>query len=213
MEQNTTVPIPNVPAPNTPAIAGGVAGTAAPVTKQAVRELRAQREELSNQLTSANGRRRDVSRQLLNPSLTAADRAGLESRLKVLDQRIAQLETDIATTGRQLTTAPGPLLTGTSDPGNFVPSPGQLTAISIVGTIFILGPLSVAFALRMLRRASHPAQPLQPSPDIVNRLERMEQGIEAIAIEVERISEGQRFVTHLLGQPAQAGRGEDVRRT
>jgi hypothetical protein len=30
----------------------------------------------------------------------------------------------------------------------------------------------------------------------------MEQGIEAIAIEVERISEGQRYVTNLLGEQA-----------
>jgi hypothetical protein len=31
----------------------------------------------------------------------------------------------------------------------------------------------------------------------------MEQGIEAIAIEVERISEGQRFVTNLIGEKSQ----------
>ncbi|HEY3257253.1 MAG TPA: hypothetical protein VGJ64_00220 [Gemmatimonadaceae bacterium] len=32
------------------------------------------------------------------------------------------------------------------------------------------------------------------------RLERMEQGIDAIAVEVERISEGQRFTTKLLSE-------------
>jgi hypothetical protein len=31
-------------------------------------------------------------------------------------------------------------------------------------------------------------------------MERLEQGMEAIAIEVERISEGQRFVTRLLSE-------------
>jgi len=36
------------------------------------------------------------------------------------------------------------------------------------------------------------------TPDITARLERMEQSIEAIAVEVERISEGQRFTTKLL---------------
>jgi hypothetical protein len=36
------------------------------------------------------------------------------------------------------------------------------------------------------------------------RLERMERGIEAIAIEVERISEGQRFVTNLLAESKQS---------
>jgi hypothetical protein len=32
------------------------------------------------------------------------------------------------------------------------------------------------------------------------RLERMEQAIDAIAVEVERISEGQRFTTRLLSE-------------
>jgi hypothetical protein len=36
--------------------------------------------------------------------------------------------------------------------------------------------------------------------DVTARLERMEQGIDAIAVEVERISEGQRFTTKLLSE-------------
>ena len=40
----------------------------------------------------------------------------------------------------------------------------------------------------------------QESPE---RLERIERAIEAVAIEVERISEGQRFVTNLLADSRQ----------
>jgi hypothetical protein len=36
------------------------------------------------------------------------------------------------------------------------------------------------------------------------RLARMEQAVEAIAIEIERVSEGQRFVTKLLNDRAQS---------
>ncbi len=36
--------------------------------------------------------------------------------------------------------------------------------------------------------------------DVTARLERMEHGIDAIAVEVERISEGQRFTTKLLSE-------------
>lgn len=43
------------------------------------------------------------------------------------------------------------------------------------------------------------ATPKIPS-DVTARLERMEQGIDAIAVEVERISEGQRFTTKLLSE-------------
>jgi hypothetical protein len=41
--------------------------------------------------------------------------------------------------------------------------------------------------------------------DADHRLARVEQAVESIAIEVERISEGQRYVTKLLSDPA-AGR-------
>jgi hypothetical protein len=70
----------------------------------------------------------------------------------------------------------------------------------------------VVFALlsfyRRYKRRGMPAASAQGSPESPARLERMERGIEAIAIEVERISEGQRFVTNLLAeqrQPAAIG--------
>jgi K+/H+ antiporter YhaU regulatory subunit KhtT len=203
MQGTSTVKNPQAPVANTPPIVGGVAGSQVPSSRAEIRELVAKRDELSNQLTSAVGRRNAISQQLRNPAITAADRAGLEQRLGVLDQRIAQLETDIAATGRLLVSAPGTLLSGTSSPGGFIPSAGQTTAISIVGTIFVLAPLSFAFARLMLRRAANMGKTLPPSPDLVNRLDRMEQGIESIAIEIERISEGQRFVTNLIGEKSQ----------
>jgi hypothetical protein len=43
--------------------------------------------------------------------------------------------------------------------------------------------------------------------EVASRLERMEQALEAVAIEVERISEGQRFTTKLLSE----GRGVEPR--
>ena len=35
-------------------------------------------------------------------------------------------------------------------------------------------------------------------PEVRNRLERIEQAVDAIAVEVERISEGQRFTTKVI---------------
>jgi hypothetical protein len=40
------------------------------------------------------------------------------------------------------------------------------------------------------------------APEVTSRLERIEQAVDAIAIEVERISEGQRFTTKLLTERA-----------
>jgi hypothetical protein len=40
------------------------------------------------------------------------------------------------------------------------------------------------------------------------RLERLEQAVESIAIEIERVSEGQRYVTRLMSEKAQPMLGE-----
>lgn len=55
-------------------------------------------------------------------------------------------------------------------------------------------PIARAVARRMDREAAAPRLP----GDVTARLERMEQSIDAIAVEIERISEGQRFTTKLL---------------
>lgn len=65
------------------------------------------------------------------------------------------------------------------------------TAVTAIGV-----PLAKAAARRMDRE---PRQPNLPA-DVTARLERMEQAIDSIAIEVERISEGQRFTTKLLAE-------------
>jgi hypothetical protein len=66
--------------------------------------------------------------------------------------------------------------------------------------IIVIGfPLARAFARRMDRRSAAGVAP-SASPTMEPRLERMEQAIEAIAIEVERISEGQRFTNKLMSE-------------
>jgi hypothetical protein len=57
-------------------------------------------------------------------------------------------------------------------------------------------PIARAFARRMDRSSLQPTLP----PDTGARLQRMEQAIDAIAVEVERIAEGQRFTTKLLAE-------------
>jgi len=41
--------------------------------------------------------------------------------------------------------------------------------------------------------------------EVARRLERMEQAIDSVALEVERISEGQRFTTKLLSEGRTSG--------
>jgi hypothetical protein len=73
-------------------------------------------------------------------------------------------------------------------------------------TAIIMGigiPLARAWARRMDSESRQPRIPTE----VAGRLERIEQSLEAVAIEVERISEGQRFTTKLLSEgrgPAEA---------
>lgn len=61
-------------------------------------------------------------------------------------------------------------------------------------------PFVRAYARRMERGIPRDAL---PSGEVITRLDRIEQAVEAMATEVERIAEGQRFTTKLLSD----GRG------
>jgi len=62
-------------------------------------------------------------------------------------------------------------------------------------------PIARAWARRMERGPLTQQLP----PEMTARLERMEQALDSIAIEVERISEAQRFTTKLLADKSKAG--------
>lgn len=77
-------------------------------------------------------------------------------------------------------------------------------AVQIVQSFFItiaviaLGiPIIRALSRRFLERP--PVAPSLPG-DVAGRLERIEQAVDAIAIEVERISEAQRYQTKLMAE-------------
>jgi hypothetical protein len=167
--------------------------------------LRARGGELSNQLQSAAGRRSRLQQSLRNA--TGADRAGLEQRLGVLDARIARLETDIDENGKQLASLPAALVTSSREPFAFNSSNANrimdnITPIAIVFTIFVLAPIAFSISRMFWKRGSMPRQ-MPAAPENAQRLERMEQAIDSIAIEIERVSEGQRFVTRLLAEQRQ----------
>ncbi|MBX3174725.1 MAG: hypothetical protein KF709_09950 [Gemmatimonadaceae bacterium] len=190
-------PIPQLPqeAPAPTAIINGV-----PQSLADVQALRAQRTELSNQLISAQGRRDEIAAQLAEAS--AAERPGLEARLQQLDARILQIESNIERTGQLMASAPGQYLRETSS-GSGVTFPNvtmrpDITAIAVVFTIFVLAPISISIARLFWRRATQGPVTNTIDKDTADRLRRLESGVDAIAIEVERISEGQRFVTKLM---------------
>jgi hypothetical protein len=176
------------------------------MSRQDLADLRARRSEISDQLESAAGRRRQLAEQLRRAD--GANKAGLESRLGVLDQRIVRLESELDATGQQLASPQAARqIAQTRPPANF-PRPRFTNfdpePIIICFILFVLSPISLAMSRLIWKRASRTAMaPAVPASG--ERLERIEQAVDAIAIEVERVSEGQRFVTRLLSERGGVG--------
>jgi len=78
--------------------------------------------------------------------------------------------------------------------------PDAITAVFVLTSLAILIPLSIGISRRLWRRPPPPISALEDR--ISPRLDRLEQAVDTIAIEVERISEGQRFVTKVLSERA-----------
>jgi hypothetical protein len=179
--------------------------TGVPTTRAELNALTMKRGALSDQLQSAASRRKDLAIQLLgsDPSV----RGGLEARIKVLDDRIVKLELELARTGELIANAP-PGLSGSRqiNPADFAnrAAADVVPAVAIV-SIFVLAPFAIAVSRLIWKRASLPPRVAGADQATQQRLDALQQAVDTIAIEVERISEGQRFVTRLLSErPAPA---------
>ncbi len=76
--------------------------------------------------------------------------------------------------------------------------PSELAGLAIAATACLLLPLAIAGAIRLLRRGAHTPAALSGSDTA--RLTRLENAVDTIAVEVERISESQRYLTKLLAE-------------
>ena len=168
-----------------------------PLTRADVRELTARRSAISDQLGNVSSRRTGLANEI-STTPDAASRVGLQERLRLLDSRILQLESDLATTGQQLSAAPTGLL---SEARESQPDPdeGFMDGV-LTGGFSVLGSATILFFF-LRRRWKRRKPALTQAAGVESaRLERLENGMDAIAIEIERISEGQRFVTRLLSE-------------
>lgn len=176
-----------------------------------------QREELGNQMDRLKDERRDITNRLGSEApLSATDKAGLEKRLTAIDGRIEQLDNQIAAADAQVAAT-------AAIPGAIVERPPEIRQgppeeVFVLGGIFMfvaILPISIAYARRIWRRSSAAVAALPH--DIVERFTQIDQAVESIAVEVERIGEGQRFITRVLseqGRPALAeppARGVELR--
>jgi hypothetical protein len=78
------------------------------------------------------------------------------------------------------------------DPSDLIP----VMAIAFLGGTTLVSILG-AYALGKSRRRDVPN--VAPDPELAERVERVERLMETMAIEIERIGEGQRFLIKVLG--------------
>lgn len=177
-------------------VSPGASGTNAAAVYEA---FKAQRNELRNQLENLEDKRRDLSNRLEEPMVGGADRKGLEQRITEIDGRISAIDKQIAESEMQIArTAAVP---GAVVPPKPIPRQGPPEEFYVLSGMFIvlvLLPLSIAMARRLWKRG---VQTITKLPaELTERLTRLEQGMDAVAVEVERIGEGQRYMARLFGE-------------
>jgi hypothetical protein len=171
-------------------------------TPQAIYQaFRAQRRELGRQMEGLEDRRGELSRQLQDGGLSDVDKKGIEQRLTEVDGRISALD-------KAISEADGRVAQAAAIPGAAVDPPpprreGPPEEVFVLGGIFIvvvLFPLAIAYARRIWRRGAAVAATLPK--ELMEKLLGLEQAVDSIAVEVERIGEGQRFMTRAFNEHA-----------
>lgn len=202
MIQPQNTPTPPV-TPIAPVLAVGA--RSAPSASAIYEGFKAQRRELNNQLDELQSTRREITSQMEDVSTGSTEHKALETRMTDIDARITNVDKMLASNAGQIAQAaaiPGAVV----EPPRFVRQ-GPPEEAYVVGTIFMfvfLLPLSIAYARRIWKKSATVVTAFPK--EITDRLSRMEQAVEATAVEVERIGEGQRFLTRLFteGEGARA---------
>jgi uncharacterized coiled-coil protein SlyX len=186
--------------------------------------------EMSKELARAT-QKRDVLQARLDAATTSKQRATLGQQLAQANVEVSKLQLAVdklnTKVGDLTNSVPGSLTPPTRETPITFPSTGfpqgpfpgndqvpTTMIISVVGLVFVGFPLALAFARLLWKRGNYtpPATASQLPADSTRRFDQLEHAVDAIAIEVERISENQRYLTKLLSEPRPnvavgAGRG------
>jgi hypothetical protein len=199
------------PIPAPPAPPGRVVIAPGTSTPEAVyKAFNEERRELKSQLEQLENKRGELANQLTDEGTAkhprAADgafRAGLELRIADLDKRIADVDKQLALADQQVAKAasvPGAIVERPPEPRRGPPE--EVFVLSGMFIVVVFLPLSIAFARRIWKKSATAVAAFPQ--ELVERLNRLDHSVDSIAIEVERIGEGQRFVTRVLTETGRA---------
>jgi len=184
-----------------------------PRTGEQVEAMRVRQSDLRRELQDAAERRNSIMGRMREAPNAALP--GLEQRLAEVDNRIVNLEREISKNAALMNRAPADaLLAGTRrspDPAVVVGTIiDDIVPIVAIISVFIFAPIAFSISRFFWRRSSGQARAAVPDHATQQKLEHLQQAVDTIAIEIERISEGQRFVTRLLNERALPGGKEKL---
>lgn len=152
-----------------------------------------------------------IARQRAEQDLQEAN-ADVQELQGQLSQLRAQGKADVAVQISNL-----PAIAGTTVPAAPPGMGKNETIVTSAFIVFVLGPIAVAFAIRLIRRGwSGSVSNSREVTEMADRVRRIENAVETMAVEVERVSEGQRYLARTLGEqpakPLASPAGADIKR-
>jgi hypothetical protein len=191
-----------------------------PVTRvrsqEDLRALEVKRTELESQLKSITDRRERLAVQrTLSRTKAASDE--LDVRIAGLDERAARLERELTQTSDAIVEALPYVVADRARQeaiATLPPPPGMLdsNAQMLRNLVVIEGASMVLLAFVFWRAIKRYAGGSRQIGDVSPRLTQLQQSVDVIALEVERISEAQRFLSKAMNEklPVAAGEAQSV---
>lgn len=162
--------------------------------------LQNQRDVLSDQLSNLENQRAELNSEIQRGRVTGTSKVGVENRIMGIDKRIEDLEKQIAGVNAQIATqaaVPGAVVEHVQMVHNNDP-PEEAFVLGGLFMVIVLLPLSIAMARRIWKKSSTAVAAIPA--ELMARLSRIEQAVDTSAVEIERIGEGQRFITKLFSE-------------
>ncbi|MEP6832441.1 MAG: hypothetical protein ABJB74_03565 [Gemmatimonas sp.] len=206
------VPVTVIQTQSGPVVVGTAGGPA--TAQQNLRAAKAYREVLGDQAERLRSDRARIASAAREESRTATDIAGLDVRLKAMDERLLNMDKQLANADTKVAEAslvPGAVVPEPRLPRDNTPDWDGVFAGGAILSFALLFPFCIAYSRRIWRRSAKVTVTLPP--DVAARMQTMEEAIESVAVEVERIGEGQRFMTQALSESPRfvgAGAAEPV---
>jgi exonuclease VII large subunit len=184
---------------------------AVPTTRAELEGLVAKRSELENQLESLTERRQELFQQ--RQRMGREEGRGHDTRIALIDEQTTRIEQDLlalnSAVAEGMTKVPmtsGQAASVAEPSRELVRQVRNGAEDAVVSTMFgsAAGLLAMYVVWRGIRRwiwKKKPAPvPMPNVPDHSPRLEQLQQSMDVIALEVERISEAQRFLAKVMNE-------------